>query len=86
MPFVVVKEVIRPRGGDMLAMNGGLERGNAAPFLDGVDQICGCGIGEGVGHLVEEIVGLDQVNDGGRLGGPEAFEAKSDGWIPRARI
>ena len=51
------------------------QRGYTWPFLDGVDQIRGGGICEGIGHLVEDVVGFDQANDGGRLRGPEVFES-----------
>jgi hypothetical protein len=52
-----------------------LERGNAWPFLDDVDQIRCSGIREGIGHLVEGVVGFDQAHDRSRLRGPEVFEA-----------
>jgi hypothetical protein len=51
------------------------QRGYTWPFLDGVDQIRGGGICEGIGHLVEYVVGFDQANDGGRLRRPEFFKS-----------
>jgi hypothetical protein len=53
----------------------GIERGDTWPFLDGVDQVRRGGICEGIGHLVEYVVGFDQANDGSRLRGPEVFES-----------
>jgi hypothetical protein len=53
---VVTEEVLGPLGGDVTAGEGGVERGDAWPFLDGVDQIRGGGIREGIGHLVEDVV------------------------------
>jgi hypothetical protein len=66
--------MLGPRSGDVTTGQGGVERGDAWPFLDGVDQVCCGGIREGIGHLVEDIVGFDQSNDGSRLRGPEVFE------------
>jgi hypothetical protein len=56
---VVPEEVLRPSGGDRTAGQRGLKCGDARPFLDGVDQIGGSRIGEGVGHLAEDVVRLD---------------------------
>ena len=60
---VVAEEVFGPRGGYVATGQGGVERGDAWPFLDGVDQVC-CGrIRIGVGHFVEDVVGFDQAQD-----------------------
>ena len=72
---VVTKEALGPRGGDVTAGECGIECGDAWPFLDGVDQIRRSGIGKGIGHLVEDIIGFDQANDGGWLRRPEVFKS-----------
>ena len=72
---VVAEEVLGPRGSDVTAGEGGVERGDTWPFLDRVDQICCSGIREGIGHLVEYVVSFNQANDRGWLRGPEVFES-----------
>jgi len=72
---VVAEEVLGPRGSDVPAGDSGVERRNARPFLDGVDQVRRGRIGEGVGHLFNNVVGFDQADDGSGFGGPEVFEA-----------
>ena len=58
-----------------------LERRGRPTVVCGVDQIRGGGIGEGVRHLVEDVDGLDQMNDGSRFGGPEVLEAAEVGVL-----
>jgi hypothetical protein len=72
---VIAEEVLRSSGGDVTAGHGGVERVEARPFLDDVDQIRRGGIGEGVGHLLDDVVGFDQANNRGRFRGPEVLEA-----------
>jgi len=72
---VFAEEVLGPRGGDVTTGQGGVERGDTWPFLDGVDQICCSGIREGIGHLVEYVVSFNQANDRGWLRGPKVFES-----------
>jgi hypothetical protein len=65
----------------LTAGDGGVEGGDAGPLLDGLDQVrCG-GIGEGVGHLVEDVLALDEPDNRGRFRGPEAFEAAEVGVL-----
>src|SRR5450759_4009989 len=62
---VVAEEVLRPRSCDRPSRKRGLERGDSRPLIDGVNQVSGGRVGEGIGHLVEYVVGLDQVYDRG---------------------
>jgi hypothetical protein len=59
--------------GEVTARDGGMEGGNAGPFLDGVDQICGSRIGEGGrkacgGRLVSATASTLRSTDGRRSG------------------
>ena len=72
---VISEEMLWSSGGNMTSGQRDLEGADAWPLLDGVDQIGGRRIGEGVGHLVEDVVRLDHVDDGCWLGGPEVLEA-----------
>jgi len=78
---VVPEEVLGASGGDVSACDGSLEGADTWPVLDGIDQIGGGRIGEGVGHLAEDVVGLGEADDGGRLGGPEVLEAVEMGVL-----
>ena len=78
---IVSEEVFGAGGGDLTAGDGCLEGGDAGPLLDGIDQVrCG-GIGESVGHLVEDVFALDKSDNRGRFSGPEAFEAAEVGVL-----
>ena len=38
-------------------------------------------VAEGVGHLVDDVVGIDEANDAGLLGGPEVLPATAQGVL-----
>src|SRR6185369_7959595 len=38
-------------------------------------------IGEGIDHLVDDVVGIDQTNDAGLLGRPEVLPAATEGVV-----
>jgi hypothetical protein len=48
----------------------GLDTG---PDVNAVDEVAGAGIGDGVGHLGQNVLGIGQLDDRGLLGGPEGF-------------
>ena len=72
---VVAEEMLGPGRRQTAAGERGLEGGDPWPVLDRVDQVGGGRVGEGVDHLVENVVGLGQVNHGGCLRRPEVLEA-----------
>lgn len=73
---VIAEEVLRARGSDVTAGDGGGEGSDPGPLLDGSDQVGSGGVREGVGHLVEDVFTLYQSDNRGRLGGPEAFGSR----------
>src|ERR1019366_3648791 len=82
---VLAKEVLRSGSGDMTAGQRGLKGGDARPFLDAFDQIGGGRIRERVDYLVEDVVRLDQVDDGCRLGRPKVLEAAQVGVLAASK-
>jgi hypothetical protein len=48
---------------------------DAGPMVDLFDEVAGARIGDGVGHLGEDVLRGGQLDDGGLLGGPESLPA-----------
>jgi len=51
------------------------QRLDARPVMDLLDEVARAGIGDGVGHLGEDVLGIGQLDHGGLLGGPEGLPA-----------
>ena len=64
-----------------MGRQGCLVRADAWPFLGSVNQIGGGGVGVSEDHLLEDVVRFDELNDRGRVRGPEVFEAADVGIL-----
>jgi len=59
---VAAEETLGPGRGEAAAREGFLKLTDAWPIFNRIDQIGRGRIGEGVGHLIKDIVGLDQLD------------------------
>lgn len=79
------KKEFGPGGNHVAGGQGRLEGADAGPVLGGVNQI-GCGgVGVGVDHLFDDVVRFDELDDRGRVGGPEVFEEEPSVRVPRCQ-
>ena len=67
-----------PDGGEGRAVDSRAVGIHARPFPDALDKRILHGIGQGVDHLLDDVVGLDEANDAGVFGGPEILEAAAE--------
>ena len=67
--------------GERHAVEDGVERRDTGPVVGLLDQAVLDRVGEGVDHLVDDVVGVDQTNDAGLLGGPEVLPATAEGVL-----
>jgi hypothetical protein len=72
-----VEEAERLGGGQGDIVVDGRQRFDAWPVVRPLDQVARNRVGDGVDHLLEDILGLDQLDDGGLLAGPERCRATS---------
>jgi hypothetical protein len=77
----LAEEVLGSGGSKRASVEQKMERRDSRPVVGPVYQVVLHRIAKGVGHLVDDVVGIDEADDAGLLGRPEVLPATVEGVL-----
>ena len=78
---VLAKETPRSMRAQIAAVQIRTQRRGAGPLVSALDQVVLDRVRQDVCHLRHDVVWAEELDDGGRLGGPEVLPATSQGVL-----